>query len=213
LTIRVRQHVNPLARKFQQAVPLPDWSEVYADLDRPLHLDIGCARGRFLLEMAQRQPAWNYLGLEIRQVLVTEANADRRQLGLTNLHYVFCNANISLGDVLRALPVGCLKRVSIQFPDPWFKQKHHKRRLVQPQLVAQLAEALPSGGEVIVQSDVELLEQEMCDRFAAHPAFTRHSANWLTENPLPVATEREISVQRRGLAVYRAVFIRQAWEG
>lgn len=213
MTIRVRQHVNPLARKFQQAVPLPDWSEVYAHLDRPLHLDIGCARGRFLLEMAQQQPAWNYLGLEIRQVLVDEANENRNQLGLTNLHYVFCNANISLNDVFNALPAGCLKRVSIQFPDPWFKKKHHKRRLVQRQLVAQLAQALPAAAEVIVQSDVELLEKEMCDRFAAHPAFTRSSTDWLTENPLPVATEREISVQRRGLSVYRAVFIRQALAG
>jgi tRNA (guanine-N7-)-methyltransferase len=210
LSLRIRQHVNPLARKFQQPVPLPDWSSIYANPALPLHLDIGCARGRFLLAMAQQYPDWNYLGLEIRQSLVDEANQCRDHLGLGNLYYLFCNVNVSVGELLQSLPAGCLHRVSIQFPDPWFKKKHHKRRVLQPQLVTQLAQALPAGAEVIVQSDVEAIEQEMCDRLAVQGAFRRTSPDWLPANPLPLATEREISVQRRGLNVYRAVFVRQA---
>jgi tRNA (guanine-N7-)-methyltransferase len=206
--IRVRQHVNPLAQKYQNPVDCPDWEKVYAKLDQPLHLDIGCGRGKFLLEMASsHQPNWNFLGLEIRAPLVEEANRLRDELGLTNLHYLFCNANISLRSLLSTLPAGSLQRVTIQFPDPWFKKRHAKRRIVQPQLVADLADYLVPGGIIFLQSDVELVAREMCDRFASHPSFQRQgTGEWLAENLLPVPTEREIATQKKGKPVYRAIF-------
>jgi len=206
--VRVRQHVNPLCQKYQAPVILPDWSKIYDNLQQPLHLDIGCGRGRFLGQFAQLELNWNFLGLEIRQPLVTEANCWRDQQGLTNLHYLFCNANISIEPILASLPEGVLKRVSIQFPDPWFKKRHQKRRVVQPELVENLARYLGKGGEVFLQSDVEEVEIEMCDRFSEHSAFHRTQNDWLTENPLPVPTERELSTLDRGEPVYRALFIK-----
>lgn len=60
--VRVRQHVNPLSLKYQTPPAVPLWEQVYANLSQPLHLDIGCARGQFLLAMAQQQPDWNFWG-------------------------------------------------------------------------------------------------------------------------------------------------------
>lgn len=207
--VRVRQHVNPLSQKYQIPVTPPDWSKIYADSSHPLHLDIGCARGQFLWEFAQLEPRWNYLGLEIRESLVEEANIIRDQLGLTNLHYLFCNANTSIQPILASLPTGCLKRVSIQFPDPWFKKRHQKRRVVQPELVNNLAYYLAVGTEVFVQSDIQDVAVEMCDRFSEHPAFDRTQPDWLTHNPLPLSTEREQSTLNRNEPVYRALFIKK----
>ncbi len=205
--VRVRQHVNPLSQKYQTPISPPDWEKIYADLTQPLHLDIGCGKGRFLLNMATVQPNWNFLGLEIREPLVQEANTWRDELALTNLHYLFCNVNNSLRALLSSLPLGTLQRVTIQFPDPWFKKRHAKRRLVQPELVAELATYLVSGGVVFLQSDIESLAVEMCERFDAHPAFQRQGTEkWLTENPLLVPTERESSTLSRGKPVYRALF-------
>ena len=51
--VRVRQHVNPLASKFQTPTASPDWESIYTQPNLPLHLDIGCAKGRFVLKMAQ----------------------------------------------------------------------------------------------------------------------------------------------------------------
>jgi len=206
--VRVRQHVNPLSQKYQTPVSPVDWEKVYADLTQPLHLDIGCGKGRFLLSMATLEPNWNFLGVEIREPLVQEANHWRHELGLTNLHYVFCNVNNSLRSLLSSLPSGTLQRVTIQFPDPWFKNRHAKRRVVQPQLVAELAAYLASEGIVFLQSDVKDVAEEMCDRFEAHPAFQRQGKQWLAQNPLPVPTEREKSTLSRGEPVYRAVFVR-----
>jgi tRNA (guanine-N7-)-methyltransferase len=207
--VRVRQHVNPLSQKYQTPANPIEWEKVYVQPNQPLHLDIGSARGRFLLSMAKIEPHWNFLGLEIREPLVIDANKWRNELGLTNLHYLFCNVNNSLRSLLSSLPQGSLQRVTIQFPDPWFKNRHAKRRIVQPELVAELAEFLVYGGIVLLQSDIEFVAVEMCDRFAESPAFQRlGTREWLAQNPLPVATEREISTMNKGEPVYRAVFER-----
>ncbi|MBV8887765.1 MAG: tRNA (guanosine(46)-N7)-methyltransferase TrmB [Chroococcidiopsidaceae cyanobacterium CP_BM_RX_35] len=207
--VRVRQHVNPLSQKYQTPVNPLGWEDIYSNLTQPLHLDIGCGKGHFLLKMAQLEPEWNFLGLEIREPLVQEAIARRDQLMLTNLHYLFCNVNNSLHSLLGSYPPGALQRVTIQFPDPWFKHRHAKRRLVQPELVAELATYLAVGGVVFLQSDIEVLAVEMCDRFAAHPAFQRQGGQaWLRESLLPLPTEREKSTLAQGEPVYRALFVR-----
>ena len=85
--VRVRQHVNPLSAKYRQPITIPDWETIYSNLAQPLHLDIGCARGKFLLKMAPLYPEINFLGIEIREPLVIEANEQRDRLQLSNLHY------------------------------------------------------------------------------------------------------------------------------
>ena len=208
MVVRVRNHVNPLSNKYQTPASPLDWEKIYATPIQPLHLDIGCGKGRFLLSMATLEPSWNYLGFEIREPLVQDANTWRDELVLTNLHYLFCNVNNSL-KLLSTLPVGTLQRVTIQFPDPWFKNRHSKRRLVQADLVTELASYLSVGGVVFLQSDIEALAIEMRDRFDANPAFQRQATqNWLIENPLPIPTEREKSTLLRGQPVYRALFVR-----
>jgi len=207
LRVRVRQHVNPLANKYQTPANPLEWEKIYGNPNQPLHLDIGCARGRFVLKMAQIETHWNFLGLEIREPLVDDANRVCAELGLTNLHYLFCNVNASMGSLLSSLAPGTLQRVSIQFPDPWFKTRHAKRRVVQPELVTELAEYLAPKGTVFLQSDIKFVALEMCHRFAAHPAFERQGmGQWLIDNPFPVPTEREIATQNKGEPVYRALF-------
>ncbi|MEA5572880.1 tRNA (guanosine(46)-N7)-methyltransferase TrmB [Calothrix sp. UHCC 0171] len=205
--VRVRQHVNPLAQKYQTPVTPVDWGKIYTKLNQPLHLDIGCARGRFVLQMAELESNWNFLGLEIRQPLVVDANKLRDEQGLTNLHYLYCNANNSLKPILSGIPTGILQRVSIQFPDPWFKNRHAKRRVVQPELVAELAEYLAPEGIVFLQSDIEFVADEMRSRFLENPRFKiQGSGEWLSENPFKVPTEREIATQNKGEPVYRVIF-------
>ncbi len=205
--VRVRQHVNPLSHKYRQSIILPDWEKVYSNVTQPLHLDIGCARGKFLLNMAPLDPEINFLGIEIREPLVIEANENRDRLGLNNLHFLFCNINLFLTALLDSLPPGVLQWVTIQFPDPWFKHRHLKRRVVQPKLVNILAKYLVEGGKVFLQSDVEEVAKEMGDRFLSHPCFEKqHSDIWLAENPFPIATEREIATLNKGQPVYRLLF-------
>ena len=205
--VRIRQHVNPLRRKFQHQIDPPDWHQVYAQPNLPLHLDIGCARGDFLLKMAQLQPEKNFLGIEVRQALVQVANKEKARLGLNNLHYLFGSINYYAETLLPSLPKNSLDFITIQFPDPWFKRKHNKRRVVQPELVKILVDYLVEGGSIFLQSDIEEVALEMRQRFAANPLLEiLHQDFWLEENPLPVPTERELYVLEDHKPVYRVIF-------
>ena len=207
----MRQHVNPLSRIHQQLRPLPPPAQLFAQPSRPLHLDIGCARGRFLLALAPLESGWNHLGLEIRRPLVAAAEADRIAAELSNLHFLYCNANVSLEAWLAALPQGLLQRVSIQFPDPWFKTKHHKRRVLQPALLRAIATALAPGNSLFLQSDVLPVITPMVAQCESCGWFERPAADgrpWRAANPLPVPTERELQVLAKGLPVYRVLYQR-----
>jgi tRNA (guanine-N7-)-methyltransferase len=201
--VRVHQHVNPLSPYYRQA-PIPvAIDDVFADPSKPLLLDIGCARGRFLLRMAAAEPEWNYLGVEIREPLVDEANRLAAEADLHNLHYAFCNAMLWLERLLDGVPAGTLQAVTIQFPDPWFKRKHAKRRMVNAELVDTIARRLSETGQVFVQTDIENLADEMFEIFRADSRFVEHQ---ITENPYPVKTEREKAVEDKELPVFRTSF-------
>ncbi|MGK7954229.1 MAG: tRNA (guanosine(46)-N7)-methyltransferase TrmB [Crocosphaera sp.] len=202
--VRVRQHVNPLSAKYRQEINLPEWDRVYPCPRQPLHIDIGCARGKFLLEMAPLYPNINFLGIEIRKPLVVEANEQRDRLQLSNLHFLFCNINLYIEPLLGSFPPKILKCVTIQFPDPWFKRSHKKRRVVQPDLVQAIADHLVDEGMVFLQSDIEEVAQEMAENFLTHPSFQKqHQEPWLKDNPFPIATQREIATFNKNQPIYR----------
>ncbi|CAN5312203.1 tRNA (guanosine(46)-N7)-methyltransferase TrmB [soil metagenome] len=201
--VRVHQHVNPLSPYYKQEPTPVNLANVFTRPDQPLHLDIGCARGRFILRMALREPAWNFLGVEIREPLVQEANEIAAEESLTNLRYEFCNAMIWLGRLLDEIPDGLLQMVTIQFPDPWFKNRHAKRRMVNAELVEAVVNRLAAGGRVFVQTDIEFLADEM---FGLFRKDERLQESVVDKNPFPVLTEREKAVEDKALPVYRSIF-------
>jgi tRNA (guanine-N7-)-methyltransferase len=209
----VRQHVNPLSRFYQQPRLLPPLADLFGAPEQPLHLDIGSARGRFLLALAPLHPERNHLGIEIRRPLVAAAEADREAEGLTNLRFLFGHAGVSLPGWLAGLPPGRLELVSLQFPDPWFKTRHHKRRVLQPPLLVALAGAMAPGSRLFLQSDVLAVIGPMVELVEGSGCFSRPSTDphpWRPTNPLPVPTERERHVEAQGLPVFRVLFERNA---
>ena len=203
--IRVHQHVNPLAKYFRELEVDPlDPSSIFKNPGAKLHIDIGCGRGRFLLNIAKQFSDRNFLGLEIREPLVTGANKIRDAEGLSKLHYVFCSASIHLARVLEVIPPENVDLITIQFPDPWFKKRHAKRRMVNPQLVGFINNHLAADGRVFVQTDVG----ELADDIAEHFQAAGFRGKKMDRSILPVKTEREVSVENRNLPVYRAIYSR-----
>ena len=201
--VRIHQHVNPLA-PYYGFTPKPlEIERIFAHPNLPLLIDIGSARGRFLLKMAEITPDFNFLGIEIREPLVVEANRLKDEQNLTNLHYEFCNAMMALDKLLEKLPPNVLQRVTIQFPDPWFKKKHAKRRMVNAELVETVTTHLTISGEVFVQTDIEFLAEEMFELFRQKPNLRELD---ISENPFPIKTERENAVEDKELPVYRRIF-------
>ena len=209
----MRQHVNPLSQFFQLPLSLPSKNILFEKSHYPIHLDIGSAKGEFLIELATKYPDWNFVGLEIREPLVSLCEKKRRKLELTNLKFLFCNVNVSLDEWLSDLDFGQLKRVSIQFPDPWFKRKHFKRRVLKTNILNSIAKAMSKDGEIFIQSDIFKLIEYMSNVIDESIYFDRKVVNglrWLEKNPYEVSTDRESFVLKQNLPIYRALYIRNS---
>ena len=214
----IRPHVNPLQSRFTE--PPENLSETlaFSRKDMPLHIDIGCGKGHFCADLAAANPALNVIGIEIRHELVSEANRLCELSASDNLRFVSGSANTLITPCCEALPDAVLTSATIQFPDPWPKRRHHKRRVCQPPLVHALAEHLVDDGVVFLQSDVQELAADMRSCFLDSGFFREVAASerdadgWLldtAERPFgAVQTERERQALRRNTPVWRCVLFR-----
>ena len=151
----MRQHVNPFSKYFNEIERIPPLIEMFGDSKSNLHLDIGCASGEFLFDLALNNTSWNYLGIEIREKLVKTAKLKVRERQIKNLYFVFGNAHNILNDVQCECIIKNLKSISFNFPDPWFKKKHYKRRIIQPDFINFLSNSLQKGSLIFVKTDVK----------------------------------------------------------
>ena len=209
----MRQHVNPLSQFFQLPLSLPSKSILFRDSHYPMHIDIGSAKGEFLIELASKYPDWNFLGLEIRESLVSSSERKRKKLGLENLKFLFCNVNISLDEWLSDLDYDQLKRVSIQFPDPWFKRKHFKRRVLKKSLLNSIARYMSKDGELFIQTDIFKLIESMTNVIDNSNYFDRKDVQGfksLHKNPYDASTDRELFVIEKNSPIYRVMYIRNS---
>ncbi|MGE0708258.1 MAG: tRNA (guanosine(46)-N7)-methyltransferase TrmB [Planctomycetota bacterium] len=204
---RTRQHANPLS--FRAPVEIPRWSEVFPRPELPLEVDVGSAHGDFLTALAAQRPDCNYVGLELRRPMVERVQRRLEREELRNVHLVCCNAN-AVWDQLFA--PSSLRRVFVHFPDPWFKTRHHKRRVLSPAFVDQLARTLLPGGELRFMTDFEayalaVVEQLGGDARFENPHGPGRPAPQDPELPL---THREAWHMGRGDAIHRYVWRRRA---
>jgi tRNA (guanine-N7-)-methyltransferase len=202
--VRIRQHVNPTLLHFEQfRGELPP-----AANGRAVEVEIGCADAQFLFERAALDPARSYVGLEIRQELVHLVNKRARAVGAP-VHAVYCQAQLHLPIIFADASVD---RVFINFPDPWFKNRHHERRMIDDRLLAGVARALRPGGELLLQTDVWELAIDGLATIERTEQFSNRAGEWSFwrgPNPYGVRSWREQNAAETGLPVWRALFARQ----
>ncbi len=126
-----------------------DFHRMFGD-DRPVEMEIGTGKGGFLLNRARALPDRGFLGIEWANKICRYA-ADRMvRWGVTNVRLMRADARHLL---IHHVKPSCLTLIHIYHPDPWPKKRHHKRRLIQPDLVAAAATALVPGGRIAIQTD------------------------------------------------------------
>ena len=206
----MRQHVNPLSLTFKDIKPIPPLEEIFNNALKPLHLDIGCASGDFLIDLAIENKNWNYIGLEIREKLIINANVKLNKESIDNLFFAFGNANYLIQDCLGKFPTDILFSVSFNFPDPWFKKKHHKRRIVQPQLIHTISQLMVNGGYISIKSDIEELFRYMDMTIMNSKSFINYvyqdNEMFDSHNPINLKTNRENYVIKKKLKVFERLY-------
>lgn len=202
---RLRHHTNPL--NFQEKdLVIPDWDALLGG--PPEEADIGIGLGDFLAEYALLHPQRRLVGMEVRQAFCEEAKLRLAQQDIQNAAVLYVDATRYLA---RVLPPGCLQRVFISFPDPWFKKRHAKRRLVKGDFVEQLHHVMAPGSELFVQTDQEHLAQEIPTRIQASGLFINRLGPG-AEQPEAITTaqtERERFYRKREWKIWRFLFDRK----
>ena len=153
----MRQHVNPLSKNFEEIKPIPPLNEIFENPYLPLHVDIGCGSGNFLVELALTNKNWNYFGIEIREKLIENTVSRINNKSIKNLFFSFGNANNILDNHKYKFLIESTSSISFNFPDPWFKKKHHKRRVIQSSLMNRLANTLHKESLLFIKTDVQEL--------------------------------------------------------
>jgi tRNA (guanine-N7-)-methyltransferase len=181
-----------------------DWALLFGN-DRPVDLEVGSGKGLFLVNAATLDPDCNFLGVELSRKY-TQLAAMRLARNCVP------NAKIWRGDarivLARLVPASSLRTVHVYFPDPWWKNRHKKRRVFTESLLNDVERTLKPGGELRIASDVEeyfgIIKALVSARERFHeeavpePRAPEHTLDYLTN------FERKYRIE--GRSIYRAFY-------
>jgi len=154
---------------------------------RPLLVEIGFGRPHFLCELAALRPDAHVLGFEIRRRWVRAAARRAAREGLSNLRAVEGDARPY---VERLIPEGAVAGFYVLFPDPWWKKRHHKRRLFQGDFIATLAARAEPGAELVVRTDVEAYAELIAEEVDP-------SSGWVLADPTAERAQSTLPLSHR----------------
>ena len=200
----------PTPRTYDDAPRLPEADEVDPRAflgagDRPVEIEIGPGRGNFLIERLAAHPDVHLLGIEIRRKWASIVDARLRARGLAPRGRVVAE---DARFVLPKLRAATARAVFLHFPDPWWKKRHAKRRVVTPELLAQIACVLVPEGELFYQTDVEERARDV-ESFAHEYFVPWGDVAAVSENPHGAESNRERRARADGLPVIRLRFRRK----
>ncbi len=127
----------------------------------PTHLEIGFGDGGALLEMAEKKPECNFIGVEVHRPGIGRLLLQLEARRLTNVR-VFCEDGIEV--LSTAIAEQTLEAVYLYFPDPWPKKKHHKRRIIQNPFIELVATRLAANGHFHFATDWQPYAEQALER-------------------------------------------------
>ncbi len=170
---------------------------------QPLILEIGFGMGDATAHIAALMSEKNFLCCEVHEPGV---GALLKRIGEQNLSNIRILQHDAVEVIDHMLPLQSLDGIHIFFPDPWHKTKHHKRRLIQPLLVAKLAARLKPGGYLHCATDWEPYAQQMLEVLQAEPLLKNSADGYAPKPDYRPLTKFEKRGLRLGHGVWDLVF-------
>jgi len=189
---------------FDLPTPPPTWSDIFGNTNL-VEVEIGPGKGAFLLAMARHTPERNFFGVEISK---------RRALRLASLieRDGPANAIVIHADITCLLPLmiwpESVTTYHLYFPDPWWKHRHHRRRLFRDDFATTLVRTLVPGGKILLASDVAAYFAEIIQQFAGVLGLTQFpwERDQVTRRGKLILTDFERKYRHQGRLVFYAGF-------
>jgi tRNA (guanine-N7-)-methyltransferase len=184
----------------------PDWPREFgrAQGEQILELEIGPGRGGFALDHAQAHPEIDLVAIETRRSDCEQIRSRARKRNLMNLAVLQGDGRLL---VPRCFRPGQLAALHVQFPDPWWKKRHHKRRLVDVELAALARTLLRAGGTVDFRTDVPAYAAEAVLTWQEAGFVNLDGPGALCASAPEVLSTRERRYAVTGQPVFRARFV------
>lgn len=179
------------------------WNELFGN-SNPVHVEIGCGKGGFILELARRNPEINYVAIEKCLDVIILAMEKIKAVEIKNVKFYCGDAN-NLTDIFEN---GEVERIYLNFSDPWKKSKQAKRRLTYVTFLEKYKQILTGDGQVHFKTDNRPLfdfSLEQFEEFGANVSeltFDLHNSEYNENN---IMTEYEKNFSEKGFTINRCV--------
>ena len=171
-------------------------------------VEIGFGMGTSLFTMAQENPQFNYIGIEVHKAGVGSLAADLHDHQVSNVRIA---AHDAVEVFQTQLEDNSLSGVQIFFPDPWHKKRHHKRRLIQPEFIQLLVKKIKKNGFIHCATDWQEYADHILEVLSAEPALDNQqiSGGYSPKPPSRPLTKFEQRGERLGHGVWDLIFIKK----
>ena len=178
--------------------------QAFFENENPIHIEVGMGKGKFIMELAERNPDINYVGIEKFSSVLIRALQKMEEKELTNLVFIRMDAE-ELEEVFEKEEVA---QIYLNFSDPWPKDRHAKRRLTSTRFLARYENILKKDGKVIFKTDnrdlfdFSLEQAKEADWVIENYTYDLHNSEYNEGN---VMTEYEEKFSKEGKPINRMV--------
>ena len=184
------------------------WREIFGS-DRPIHIEIGMGKGKFIYTMARLHPEIHYIGIEKYSSVLLRAVQKMEEEELPNLRFIRMDAE----EITQVFAPGEVDRIYLNFSDPWPKDRHARRRLPSRQFLARYDVILKAEGQLEFKTDNRELFDFAVEELAAAGWQARVITRDLHGDPAlmegNVMTEYEEKFSAMGNPIYKYIIYRE----
>ena len=173
------------------------------ELPGQINVEIGSNRGRFLRGLGELYPDQSVLGIEIRKRFSQSLQTELDQKGPPNAHILGADAKLALPLLFAD---GSISRFFVLFPDPWWKKRHAKRRLLTPSFLSLVADKVSLDGLLIIKTDVSHYAEMVEGIINSSPRWRRvkeEDEDWPSDDLRWPETSRERNIKRKRLPIWK----------
>lgn len=203
--MRAHPHFNPF--NIHGEIEKPNWEDIFPN-NNPLIVEIGFSNGKWLLAYAKEHPQENIVGLEVRKLFVDKVTSIIEKEKIKNAYVLLANANTALEQLFKP---NSLAKVIILFPDPWYKKRHLKRRVINSDFIQILSKSMQKEAILHIATDKQDLSTEIREIVNNSQSFKNlyNKNTWAPENIPGFSSDIEYYHIKKNNPIYRLQYRRK----